>query len=451
METRQLSLKFMDLVDRGGLVKTAKVAKVLGLSSSTVIDLAHKGVLALMTTVCHEQLRFESLFSKEVLADFTGGRLTSDAGGLLLRELDQRYRLTDKAAQCLHDPRDSHKVKHDLLTLVRQRLFSIALGYEDNNDAATLAQDPALKLMAGKLPEAGDLASQPTLSRFENRVSAKDLRRLSDWLLDLYLKTHPGPRKVIVLDMDATDDPTHGKQQLSFFHGYYEEHMYHPLLVFDGRTGFPLAAVLRPGNTHASHGALAVLKRLIKKLKKAYPGALILFRADAGFAVPALYRYLERQEIRYVIGFITNNRVLEKAAPLLEKARAAYQATGEKQRLFMAFSYQAESWTRPRRIIAKVEYTHLGVNQRFVVTNLHRNPQFVYEDGRFLFGEVDMAEQSLLLTPQELAAALKIPVSRVYQESRKRGPDAIPCVRLGKYVRFRLPHVLEWFERRGAR
>jgi hypothetical protein len=324
-----------------------------------------------MDTVCHEQLSFGSLFSKEVVADFTGGSLTSDAGGLVLREIDQRYRLTEKATSCLRDDRDPRRVTHDLKTILRQRLFSIALGYEDNNDAATLAQDPALKLMAGKLPEAGDLASQPTLSRFENRVSAKDLRRLSDWLLDLYLKTHPGPRKVIVLDMDATDDPTHGKQQLSFFHGYYEEHMYHPLLVFDGRTGFPLAAVLRPGNTHASHGALAVLKRLIKKLKKAYPGALILFRADAGFAVPALYRYLERQEIRYVIG--------------------------EKQRLFTAFSYQAESWTRPRRIIAKVEYTHLGVNQRFVVTNLNRNPQFVYDDIYVLRGDVENRIKELKL------------------------------------------------------
>jgi hypothetical protein len=152
--------------------------------------------------------------------------------------------------------------------------------------------------MAGRAPESdADLASQPTLCRFENQVNAKDLRRLSDSLLDLYLKTHPGPRKVIVLDMDATDDPTHGKQQLSFFHGYYEEHMYHPLLVFDGRDGFPLAAVLRPGNTHASQGALAVLKRVIKKLKQAYPGALIRFRADAGFAIPAIYRYLEKQPI----------------------------------------------------------------------------------------------------------------------------------------------------------
>ena len=285
-----------------------------------------------METVCHKQLRFESLSSKEVIADFEGGRITSDAGGLLLRELDQRYRLAENAARCLHDPRESHKVKHDLLTLVRQRLFAIAQGYEDNNDAATLAKDPAFKIMAGKEPDsAGDLASQPTLSRFENRVNAKDLRRLSDGLLELYLKTHPGPRKTIILDMDATDDPTHGKQQLSFFHGYYEEHMYHPLLVFDGRDGFPLAAVLRPGNTHASKGALAVLKRLIKKLKKAYPGALILFRADAGFAIPAIYRYLEKQpDLRYVIGFITNNRLLAKTATLLEKAQQRYQETRRK-------------------------------------------------------------------------------------------------------------------------
>jgi len=352
-----------------------------------------------METVCHNQLRFESLFSKEVIADFAGGRITSDAGGLVLRELDQRYRLAENAARCLHDPREGHKVKHDLLTLVRQRLFAIAQGYEDNNDAATLAKDPAFKIMAGKAPESdGDLASQPTLSRFENRVTAKDLRRLSDRLLDLYLKTHPGPRKVIVLDMDATDDPTHGQQQLSFFHGYYEEHMYHPLLVFDGRDGFPLAAVLRPGNAHSSHGALAVLTRLIQKLKQAYPKALILFRADAGFAVPALHSYLEDQpETRYVIGFITNNRLLAETAPLLSKAQRQYQETGEKQRLFTAFSYQADSWDQPRRIIAKVEYTHLGANQRFVVTNLSRNPQFVYDDIYVLRGDVENRIKELKL------------------------------------------------------
>ena len=156
--------------------------------------------------------------------------------------------------------------------------------------------------------------------------------------------------------------------------------------------------MLRPGNTHASHGALAVLKRVIKKLKKAYPGALILFRADAGFASPALYRYPEgQQELRYVIGFITNNRLLAKTAPLLEKAQRQYQETGEKQRLFTSFSYQADSWSRPRRIIAKVEYTHLGANQRFVVTNLSRNSQFVYDDIYVLRGDVENRIKELKL------------------------------------------------------
>jgi hypothetical protein len=154
-----------------------------------------------LNTLCHNQLHFESLFSKEVIADFEGGRITTDAGGLLLRELDQRYRLAENVSRCLRDSRQTHKVQHDLQTLVRQRLFAIAQGYEDNNDAATLAKDPAFKIMAGRSPEsANDLASQPTLSRFENRVNAKDLRRLSDGLLELYLKTHPGPRKTIILD-----------------------------------------------------------------------------------------------------------------------------------------------------------------------------------------------------------------------------------------------------------
>ncbi len=158
--------------------------------------------------------------------------------------------------------------------------------------------------------------------------------------------------------------------------------------------------MLRPGNTHASPGALAVLKRLIKKLKKAYPEALILFRAAAGFAVPALYDYLEEQQIRYVIGFITNNRLLAKTAPLLEKAQRQYQETGEKPRLFTSCSYQAESWEQPRRLITKVEYTRLGVNQRFVVTNLGRRPQFIYDDLYVLRGDVEKRIQELKLELQ---------------------------------------------------
>jgi Transposase DDE domain group 1 len=351
-----------------------------------------------METVCHKQLLFGSLFSKEIIVDFEGGRITSDGGGLLLRELDQRFHLSERLAGCLHDYRTPERITHDLETLLRQRLFAISLGYEDANDAAFLAGDPALKTMAERLPESGaDLASQPTLSRFENNVTAKELYRLSEVLLELYLETHPGPRKVMVIDLDGTDDPTHGQQQLSFYHGYYEEHMYHPLFVFDGQDGFPLAAVLRPGNTHDSHGAVTVLKHLLPRLQAAYPEALILVRADAGFAIPALYEFLEEHDVRYVIGFITNNRLKEQTASLAQKAEDNFQATGEKQRLFTSFHYQADSWDHSRRIIAKAEYTAHGLNQRFLVTNLYRNPHLIYDDIYVLRGDIENRIKELKL------------------------------------------------------
>jgi len=351
-----------------------------------------------MNTVCHKQLRFESLFGKQVTADFDGGNITSDAGALLLGELDKRLNLTEGAAECLADPRHPSWVIHELKTLVKQRIFSIALGYEDNNDAETLRSDPALKTTSGKLPETSeDLASPPTLCRFENQASSKDLRRLADWLFELYVEAHPGPRDVIVIDIDATDDPTHGQQQLSFFHGYYEEHMYHPLFVFDGISGFPMACMLRAGNTHAAHRSKAVLKRLIKRLKKTYPQAEILLRADAGFAVPRLYSLCERERIHYVIGLITNDRLKEKSAELVAKAKEQFEQSGEKQRLFTSFKYRADSWSRYRRVVAKAEYMDKGANQRFVVTNIALKPQRLYDDIYVLRGEMENRIKELKL------------------------------------------------------
>ena len=351
-----------------------------------------------MNTVCHKQLHFGSLFGKEVTADFEGGRITSDAGALLLRELDERYGLSETVAKTLGDPRDPTRVIHERGVLVKQRIFSIAMGYEDTNDSTTLRSDPALKASSGRLPEtSGDLASQPTLCRFENRVTRRDLRRLGDRLFSLYLEAHPGPRDVIVIDIDATDDPTHGHQQLSFFHGYYDEHMYHPLLVFDGLTGFPMACVLRAGNTHASHGSVAVLKRIIKRLKRAYPGAPILLRADAGFAIPSLYRFCEKEHIHYVIGLITNDRLRQKGAGLLARAEHGFTETGTKQRLFGAFWYRADSWKRSRRVVAKAEYTEKGPNQRFVVTDLGLKPERIYDDIYVLRGDIENRIKELKL------------------------------------------------------
>jgi len=338
-----------------------------------------------LNTVCHTQLSFANLDSKAVVADFDGGHITSDAGCLLLREIDQRTNLLARANAAISDPRDPAKVRHTQLDLLRQRVFAIAQGYEDANDHDTLRRDPALKTAVGRAPfSAADLASQPTLSRLENRVTRSPLRRLSDALLDAYVAAHPGPRDLIVLDIDATDDPTHGRQQLSLFHGYFDQHMFHPLLVFDGVSGFPLAAVLRPGNCHAAHGAVGILRRVLSRLQAAYPGATILLRADAGFAVPRLYELLESLGVRYVIGMIPNERLRARITPLAEQVTADFTATGDKQRRFTSFRHRADSWPRSRRVVAKVEHLLKGLNTRFVVTNLAFDPAVQIYDGIYV-------------------------------------------------------------------
>ena len=277
--------------------------------------------------------------------------MTSDGGSLLLREIDRATDLSSPMSRALCDRRDQAKVHHGQQGLLCQRLFAVAMGYEDANDHQSLRFDAGLKTAVGRLPETGPaLASQPTLSRFENRVGNRELRRLSDALMDAYVAAHPAPRKVIVLDMDATDDPTHGMQQLSCFHGYYDQYMLHPLLIFDGLIGFPVASVLRAGNAHASKGAASILERVIRRLKEACPKAAILVRADAGFAVPAIYKLLERKKVKYTIGLITNERLRKRAANLVLKAEKEFTKTGEKQRLFGSFYHRAESWETDGRV-----------------------------------------------------------------------------------------------------
>lgn len=343
-----------------------------------------------MPTVCHEQLSFARLGPKDLVATFDGGKISSDAGCLLLREIDLRTDLLDRVDRALADPRDPSKVRHSQVELLRQRVFAIVHGYEDANDHGTLRSDPVLKAAVGRCPvSAPDLASQPTLSRLENRVSRTQLRRLSEALVDAYLDAHPKHRDLVVIDIDSTDDRTHGHQQLSFFHGYYDQHMYHPLLVFDGVTGHPLAAVLRPGNSHAARGAAHVLDRLLRRLRHAYPKATLLLRADAGFAVPAVYELLERHDVRYVIGLITNDRLRARVADLAATVEEDFRATREKQRRFSSFRHRAESWQRSRRVVAKVERLEKGLNTRFVVTNLAFDPAAFVYDGLYV-GRGDM-------------------------------------------------------------
>lgn len=305
-------------------------------------------------------------------ASFDGGRLTSDGGLPWLAEAEAHLGLCRAFAACVPEWRRG-AVTHSLETLVRQRVFQIACGYEDQDDADTLRVDPLLKLVCGRLPETGiDLASQPTMSRLENAVDRHACADLAYALFDVYLAQRgrgSRPRR-IVLDLDSTDDPVHGHQEGEAYHAYYGQHMYHPLLIFDGDTDQLITAILRPGNAHASRGVLLVLKRLIPLLRRRWPDLPIELRADSGFAVPALYDYCEQETITYRIGLIPNRRLEALAAPLLAQATAQQARTGEeKVRLVGETTYQAGTWSKERRVVYKAEVLPKGPNTRFVVTN----------------------------------------------------------------------------------
>jgi hypothetical protein len=314
-------------------------------------------------------------------AAFDGGRLTSDGGLPWLATADQALGLVAAVAACIPEWRRKH-IQHSLDTLVRQRVFQIACGYEDQNDATTLRQDPLLKLVCGQLPESGaPLASQPTLSRLENAVDRQACRQLAHVLLDTYLaqRGQDGVPTRILLDFDSTDDPTHGHQEGSAYHGYYEQHMYHPLLVFDGDTHHLVCALLRPGTVHASRGVITVVRVLVRAIRARWPGVPIEIRADSGYGVPRLYQFCERHAITYTIGLATNARLAVIAAPLLAQAQRLQQETGEKARLAAETSYQAGSWDTARRVVYKAEALAEGPNTRFVVTTRPDEPAALYE------------------------------------------------------------------------
>jgi hypothetical protein len=312
---------------------------------------------------------------------FDGGALTSDGGLVWLAEADAALGVSAALAEQIPDWRRG-PVRHSLPTLLRQRIFQIACGYEDQDDADTLRTDPLLKLVCGRLPETGaDLASQPTLSRLENAVDGRTCYRLAQTVLALYLaeREREGIPSHILLDLDGTDDPTHGEQEGRAYHGYYRQHMYHPMLVFDGETDQLLTAVLRPGNVHPSHGVLAVLRRLVSALRTRWTDVSVAVRADSGFAVPALYTWCETHGIDYTIGLIPNSRLDALAAPLVAEAERQFQQTATKVRRLDEVAYQAESWDRPRRVLVKVEVTSKGTNTRFVVTTRTETPQELYD------------------------------------------------------------------------
>jgi hypothetical protein len=323
------------------------------------------------------------LFSRLPLSTaFDAGRLTSDGGLVWLGEADQSLGICEALAGCIPDWRRG-PVVHTLPTLVRQRIFQIACGYADQNDATTLRSDPLLKAVCGRLPESGaDLASQPTISRLENAVDRHACEAMAEALVALYIRERQrtGVPTHLVLDIDGTDDPIHGNQEGGAYHGFYREHIYHPLLMFDGQTDQLITAVLRPGRCHESRFVVLILRRLVKRLRAAWPQVTIELRADSGFAVPRLYAWCEANGLTYTIGMIPNRRLAVIAAPLLSRALAQSKAqAGSKVRLAGETAYQARTWIHSRRVVYKAEALSKGPNTRFVVTTRSEDPLAVYD------------------------------------------------------------------------
>lgn len=323
---------------------------------------------------------FHSAVCSSVDARFDLGRLTSDGGLLWLRDADDALGLCSSLAAVIPDWRTG-PVRHSLEMLVRQRVLQIACGYEDQNDATTLRSDPLLKLVCDRLPlDDADLASQATLSRLENAVDRRTCYQLAVALVGIYLQAREdqGVPTHLLLDLDGTDDPTYGKQEGTAYHGYFRQHMYHPLLIFDGDTEHLITAILRPGNAHAGRGIVPILRRLVRFIRHRWPTVQIEIRADSGFALPALYDFCEDHEITYTIGLIPNDRLEALAAPLLAEAQQQQMETGEKVRLAGEAMYQAGSWRQERRVVYKAEALAQGPNTRFVVTNRTAAPLALY-------------------------------------------------------------------------
>jgi DDE family transposase len=317
------------------------------------------------------QLSFSFYRHQPIHADFSGGQITSDAGLLPLRAFDECHHLTRDLAARLSDPREDDRVRHDSLELLRQRIYQIVAGYEDANDADRLRHDPMLQIVADqKLGH--PLGSQPTLSRWENAPCARDLVYLNDALVEQFIhlcRDQVRQRGEILLDLDSTDDPTHGQQQLSFFNGAYGQHMYHPMLIFERHSGCLLAARLRRGNA-SSHARIVPMRvRLVPRLEAAFPGVKIKLRGDAGFALPLLYQFCEFFEIEYALGIPANCVFQRRAQPLQKQLKRRYRRSQLPQRSFSSFRHRARSWPRQRRICYKAEHTTTGTNLRFLITN----------------------------------------------------------------------------------
>ena len=336
-----------------------------------------------MTHCTTPPVTFSTVHRRELVAEFTAGHLTSDAGLVLLREADRQIGLLDAIDAAIPDPRSPERIVHPQRTLLAQRLFGLASGYEDLNDHDTLRHDPLWQAATDHPDNDSELASSPTLCRLENRIDRPTLIRLATVLVEQFVSSFDTPPAELILDFDATDDPIHGEQEQRFFHGYYDHHCFLPLYVTCGSR--LLVAYLRPSNIGADRHARAILKLLVKRLRHAWPNVSILIRGDGGFCRWRMMRWCDSNNIRYVFGLPRNAVLEERSAEWMAQVREAHRLDGRSHRVFGEFRYAAKTWDRPRRVIAKAEYlrgqpgTLSKANPRYIVTNLAGDGRELYE------------------------------------------------------------------------
>jgi len=335
---------------------------------------------------------FSQLGRRNVEAGFSGNPVTSDGGGLLLREIDRELGLTERLAEVLFDPRDESRCDHGLVDLLRQRIYALALGYEDVTDHDTLRHDPGIQTAVNR---AEALASSPTLCRFENRADRKTAWAIHRVLVEQFIASFATPPEELILDFDATDDPVHGAQEGRFFHGYYDRYCFLPLYVFCKDQ--LLVSYLRPSNIDAARHAWAILSLLVKRFRQAWPGVRIVFRGDSGFCRWRMLAWCETHDVGYIVGIAKNNRLNALAEAYLLEAERLFEEQGSKQRLFFDVQYGAKTWNKERRVIVKAEHAEGGRNPRYVATNLPGEAQALYDTLYCARGEMEnrIKEQQL--------------------------------------------------------
>ena len=397
-----------------------------------------------MPTQCTQEfLEFHPLEQREVRGGFDGGVITSDAGGLLLREVEKRTGIIRQFAACFQDQRKAERIEHGVEELVAQRVYGLALGYEDLNDHDQLRRDPRLGVLAGKADPSGQsrarrrdqgkaLAGKSTLNRLElTAAEVKEKERYKKITLDftavdklwadLFLQAHGEPPKQIILDLDSTDDPLHGNQEGRFFHGYYGHYCYLPLYIFCGE--HLLCARLRTADGDGAAGSVEELARLVQQIRQAWPEVGIVVRGDCGFCREELMAWCEANAVDYVLGLAKNDRLRAEIAAELAQASEQYQQTGQAARIFKEFRYQTrESWERTRRVVAKAEHLEKGSNPRFVVTSLPSQEwaaQALYEGLYCARGEMEnrIKEQLMLFADRTSTAYLRSNQIRLYFSS----------------------------------